>query len=106
MENVVLIIHILVAIALIGMVLLQKSEGSGFVGGGSGGGLGSFLTARSAGNILTKTTTILAVAFISLSIVLAILAGKHGKDTGYILDKVPVAASTAAPQANQVPVAK
>jgi preprotein translocase subunit SecG len=74
MSTVLLLIHIMVALALVGVVLLQRSEG-GALGIGGGGG---FMTGRSAGNALTKTTAILAACFFATSLVLSILAGQHG----------------------------
>lgn len=80
MESVLLVIHILIALALIGVVLLQRSEGGGLGiggggGGGAGGGMGGFLTGRGTANLLTRTTAILAACFMASSIVLTILAG-------------------------------
>jgi len=88
MDSVVLIIHLLIAIGLVGVVLLQRSEGGALgMGGGSGGGMGGFMTGRSASDILTKTTAILAGTFMVTSLVLAILAGKERESTS-ILDNV------------------
>ncbi len=77
MELVLLLIHLFLAVAMIGVVLLQKSEGGalGSLGGG-GGGMGGFLTARGAANLLTRTTAILATAFICTSMALAYLASQ------------------------------
>jgi protein translocase SecG subunit len=64
------------ALALVGVILLQKSEGGGLgIGGGTGGGL---MTARGAANLLTRSTTVLASLFIVSSIVLAVLAARAG----------------------------
>ena len=73
MELIVLIIHLFLAIALVGVILLQKSEG-GALGIGGGGGMGGFLTARGAANLLTRTTAILASLFIVTSLALALIA--------------------------------
>ena len=70
MTTVLLVIHIMIAIALIAVVLLQRSEG-GALGIGGGGG---FMTGRSAGNALTKTTAVLAAAFFATSLTLTIMA--------------------------------
>ena len=79
MTTVLLVIHILLALALIGVVLLQRSEGGGLGigggGGGGGGGMGGFLTGRGTANLLTRTTAILAAAFMITSLTLTILAG-------------------------------
>ena len=80
MTTVLLVIHILLALALIGVVLLQRSEGGGLGmggggGGGGGGGMGGFLTGRGTANLLTRTTAILAASFMVSSMVLTVLAG-------------------------------
>ena len=69
MSALILIIHVLLAVTLIGVVLLQRSEG-GALGIGGGGGM---MSGRSAGNMLTKTTAILAVCFFATSMGLALL---------------------------------
>jgi preprotein translocase subunit SecG len=73
MTEVILVIHLLICIALIGCVLLQRSEG-GALGIGGGGGGGSLFSSRGVGNALTRTTAILAVAFFVTSITLSIMA--------------------------------
>jgi preprotein translocase subunit SecG len=78
MSTVLLLVHIMVAVALVGVVLLQRSEGGAL---GIGGGAGGFMTGRSAGNALTKTTAILAACFFATSLALSILAGQHGPST-------------------------
>ena len=70
MENVILIVHLLLALSLIGVVLLQRSEGGGLGMGGGGGAM----SARGAATALGKVTWILAAAFIVTSITLAVLA--------------------------------
>ncbi|MPZ10319.1 MAG: preprotein translocase subunit SecG [Kiloniellaceae bacterium] len=91
MTTVLLVIHILLALALIGVVLLQRSEGGGLGigggGGGGGGGMGGFLTGRGTANLLTRTTAILAAGFMLTSISLTILAG--GGQPQSILDSLP-----------------
>jgi preprotein translocase subunit SecG len=74
MNTVLLLIHVMVSVALVGLVLLQRSEG-GALGIGGGGG---FMTGRSAGNALTKTTAVLAACFFATSLALSILASQHG----------------------------
>jgi preprotein translocase subunit SecG len=77
MQNVLLVIHLMLALGLICVVLLQRSEGGGLGigGGGGGGGMGGFLTGRGTANLLTRATAILAAGFMLTSIVLTILAG-------------------------------
>ena len=77
MTTVLLVIHIMIAVALIAVVLLQRSEG-GALGIGGGGG---FMTGRSAGNALTKTTAVLAAAFFATSLTLTLLARNTGTPT-------------------------
>ena len=84
----------MIAVFLIGVVLLQRSEGGALGIGGGGGGQGGLMTSRGAANLLTRTTAILAAAFFGTSIVLAILSGTHNAPTS-ILDQ----SSTSAPAA-------
>jgi preprotein translocase subunit SecG len=77
MQTVLLVIHLIIAIALIGVVLLQRSEG-GALGIGGGGGGGSLFSARGVGNTLTRTTAILAVIFFLTSIGLTLLSRHTG----------------------------
>lgn len=87
METVILVIHLIVALALIGVVLLQRSEGGALgIGGGGGNGAGSLFTARGAGNALTRTTAYLAVAFFCTSIALTVIATHRG--SGSVIDGV------------------
>jgi preprotein translocase subunit SecG len=88
-----LVVHTLIAIALVGVILLQRSEGGGLgIGGGTGGGL---MTARGAANLLTRSTTILAALFIGTSIILAVLAAGTNKakpiDTSLAKTAAPIA---------------
>ena len=86
METLVLTIHILIALALIGSVLLQRSEGGGLGIGGGGAG-GGFMTARGTANLMTRVTAILAAAFFATSLLLAILAGSQRASVS-IVDEV------------------
>ena len=87
METLVLTIHILIALALVGSVLLQRSEGGGLGIGGGGGSGGGFMTARGTANLMTRLTAILAACFFATSIILAIMAGS-GRETVSIVDEV------------------
>jgi len=82
MENVVLTIHLLLAIALIGVVLLQRSEG-----GGLGMGGGGAVSGRAAATALGKVTWILAAAFIVTSITLTIIAAQNAAGVS-VLDRL------------------
>lgn len=83
MENVVLIIHLLLALSLIGVVLLQRSEGGGLGMGGGGGAV----SGRSAATALGKITWILAIGFICTSIALTVLAAKKSAG-GSVIDRL------------------
>jgi preprotein translocase subunit SecG len=98
MENIILIVHLIIAVFLIAVVLLQRSEGGALgMGGGSGGGL---VSARGAGTALSKVTWGLAAAFIATSLTLTIIAASasggrsviQGVDTS-----VPQGGGTTAP---------
>ncbi len=95
MSNVLLVIHLMLAISMIGVVLLQRSEGGGLGigggGGGGGGGMGGFLTGRGTANLLTRATAILAGCFMLTSIALTILASGSGERRS-IVDEMPVSA--------------
>ena len=85
MENVVLIIHLLLALTLIGVVLLQRSEGGGLgMGSGGGGGGGGAMTGRSAASALAKVTWILAISFIITSMTLTIIAAQKSAGSSVI----------------------
>jgi preprotein translocase subunit SecG len=66
------VIHVFIALALVGVVLLQKSEGGAL--GMGGGGMSGFMTGRSTANLLTRTTAILAAAFFTTSVLLVVLS--------------------------------
>lgn len=84
METVIIVIHLMVVLALVGVVLLQRSEGGGLgIGGGSG-----FMTARGAANALTRATAILAAAFFITSLGLSLIA-RYGSQPIDILNRVP-----------------
>src|SRR5712691_12950888 len=82
MHTVVILIHLMIVLAMVGLVLLQKSEGGG-LGMGGGGGAG-FLSSRGTSNVLTKATAILAGTFFATSLVLSILAGLDRKPRSII----------------------
>ena len=77
METIVLVIHLIIALAIIGLVLVQRSSGGG-LGIGGGGGMGDFASARGTANALTKLTTYFAFAFFITSLTLAYMAGHKG----------------------------
>ncbi|MBT5294964.1 MAG: preprotein translocase subunit SecG [Octadecabacter sp.] len=83
MENVVLVVHLLLALSLIGVVLLQRSEGGGLGMGGGGGGNGA-MSGRAAATALGKITWLLAIAFIITSITLTILSARQASDASVV----------------------
>jgi preprotein translocase subunit SecG len=83
MTQLFLALHVLLAVALIGIVLLQRSEGGGL---GIGGGMSGFMTGRSSANLLTRVTAALAALFFATSLVLAILASAPSRDDPFIGD--------------------
>ena len=93
METVVLVIHLILAIALVAVILLQRSEGGALGMGGGGGGGGGFMSGRAAADVLTRTTAILATCFIITSITLAIMASA-GRESTSILDQTPPPSTT------------
>ena len=85
MEQVVLVIHLMLALAIIGLVLLQRSEGGGL--GIGGGGMGNLATPGGAASTMTKITSFFAFCFFATSLILGILAGKHTSSSS-ILDEL------------------
>ncbi|MFA6266148.1 MAG: preprotein translocase subunit SecG [Pseudolabrys sp.] len=93
MQHVVIVIHLMLVLALIGVVLLQRSEGGGL--GIGGGGAGSFMSNRGAGNVLTRATAILAGLFFVTSLILSILAGMNRAPTSILQGNTPTAPASA-----------
>ena len=91
MLNVLIVIHLLLALAMVGVILLQRSEG-GALGIGGGGGV---MSGRAAGNLLTRMTAILATGFFITCLGLALMANQHGRQ-GSLMD-----APIEAPQSQQ-----
>ncbi|HEY7750157.1 MAG TPA: preprotein translocase subunit SecG [Aestuariivirgaceae bacterium] len=103
MTEFLLVIHLLIAVALIGVVLLQRSEG-GALGIGSGGA-GSLFTSRGAANVLTRTTAVLAIAFFVTSIALTLIARKqHAPSSVFDQQQPSATGQPSSPQGgNQAP---
>ena len=94
MENFILVLNIVLAILLVIVVLLQKSEGGAL---GIGASQDSFMSSRSAGNLLTKATAIIATLFIITSISLTII-GQKEISTSSVLEKVEEKQDPSEPQ--------
>jgi preprotein translocase subunit SecG len=99
MTTIVLIIHLLIALALVGVILLQRSEGGAL--GIGGGGMGGLMTGRASANLLTRVTAVLAAAFITTSLLLALLAAHRSAPTS-ILDQ-PAQSTPETPPAPTAP---
>lgn len=96
METILLVVHLFLAIGLVVVVLMQRSEGGalGIGGGGGGGGAGGgIFSARGTANALTRATAILAICFMTTSLMLAIISG-HSRSGTSILDSVQGSSQT------------
>ncbi len=98
MIKVLLVLHVFVTIALIGVVLIQRSEGGG-LGLGGGQGMGSFMTGRGTANLLTRTTAILGTAFFALSLALALLYKGNTQNSNAAILNSPASQQAPAPAA-------
>ena len=107
MITVLLVVHMMLALGLVGVVLLQRSEGGAL---GIGGGGGGFMSARGAGNLLTRTTAILAACFFATSLGLAIVANQQRAprsivdEPGRTQNAPAVPAAPAEPATPQAPI--
>ncbi|MDB5490291.1 MAG: Preprotein translocase subunit SecG [Micavibrio sp.] len=98
MISVVLVIHLILAVSIIGLILIQRSEGGG-IGLGSGGGLGSFATPQATAGALNKVTWYCAGGFFLTSLLLGVLYNHASAGRGSILDhldKAPISAPATA----------
>lgn len=93
MQHVIIVIHLMIVVVLIGMILLQRSEGGGLGIGSTGG----FMTSRGTANVLTRATAILAALFFATSLVLSIIASMERKPTSIIQPGQSVPAAPGAP---------
>src|SRR3954468_22345184 len=93
MQSVLIVIHLLVVIALVGVVLLQRSEG-GALGTGGGGG---FMTGRGQANALSRATAILGALFFASALLMSILAGWSRAPRSIIDETAPAKSSTQKP---------
>jgi preprotein translocase subunit SecG len=93
MQHVIIVIHLMLVLALIGVVLLQRSEGGGLGIGSTGG----FMTSRGTANVLTRATAILAGLFFVTSLLLSILAGINRKPASVLQGEQSAPAAPGAP---------
>jgi preprotein translocase subunit SecG len=101
MATILLVIHVLLAIALVIVVLLQRSEGGALGIGGSGGGM---MSHRASANLLTRTTAILAGLFMLTSLSLAMIAGNNHQSSSF-MDQAPASSGPAVPATPAAPAA-
>ncbi|WOC14842.1 preprotein translocase subunit SecG [Pseudochrobactrum sp. MP213Fo] len=95
MQTVLIVIHLLIVLSLVGVVLIQRSEGGGLgIGGGSG-----FMSARGAANALTRMTAILGAGFFATSLLLGIMA-MNGERPADILNRIPTTTGSQTAPAN------
>ena len=94
MQSVLIVIHILIVLALVAVVLLQRSEGGAL---GTGGGTGSFMTGRGQANALSRATAILGTLFFVSSLLMSILAGWNRAPHSILVKGAPAPAGQTAP---------
>jgi preprotein translocase subunit SecG len=99
MLNVIIVVHLLLALAMVGVILLQRSEG-GALGIGGGGGV---MSGRAAGNLLTRATGILATGFFITSLGLALLSNDRGRQSSIMDAPIETPIQQQAPQPQDQP---
>src|SRR5215469_12403844 len=98
-----LAVHVLIAVALVGVVLLQKSEGGAL---GMGGGMSGFMTGRTTANLLTRATAILAAAFMTTSALLVVMSNREHAPRSILEQSTPPAPEAPAVPQPQTPPAE
>ncbi|MCS6891210.1 MAG: preprotein translocase subunit SecG [Rhodovarius sp.] len=96
MSTLLIVLHLFVTLALIGVILVQRSEGGG-LGIGSSQGIGAFMSGRGTANLLTRTTAILATAFFVLSLALAVIDRGRAQQRSLLDAPPPAPAAPAVP---------
>ena len=100
MQTLIIVIHLMIIIAMIGFILLQKSEGGGLGIGSSGG----FMTGRGTRNVLTTTTGALAIAFFLTSLTLSVIASRDRRPTSILNSGQPAVPTAPGPAGGQAPL--
>ncbi len=105
METILVILHVCFAISIVGLVLLQRSEGGGLgMGGGGGGGgagsMGGLMSSRGAASLLTRATAVAAALFFASSLTLSILVA-NSSGPASIVEDMPADTQTSAPVADE-----
>ena len=101
---VLFVVHVLIAIGLVGVILLQKSEGGAL--GMGGGGMSGFMTGRSTANLLTRVTAVLAAAFMTTSVLLVVMHNRERAPRSIIEQGAPAAPVAPVAPAPQTPPAE
>ena len=101
MNTVVIVIHLMLVVAMIGVIMLQKSEGGGLGIGSSGG----FMTSRGTANVLTRTTAYLGLAFFATSLALSWLASLDRKPASILNSGAPAGQTQPAAPGSGAPLA-
>jgi preprotein translocase subunit SecG len=97
MQTVIIVVHLVIVLALIGVVLLQRSEGGLGLGGGGSSGVSGFMTGRGQANALTRATAYLAIAFFITSMALAWIATRNRAPSSILDTAAPAGQQTPAP---------
>ena len=106
MQTILVIVHVLIALAIVGLVLLQRSEGGGLgLGGGGAGGMSGLMSARGTASLLTRATAIAATLFFITSLALSILVS-GGSERGSIVDDMTLPEAVETEAEPSVPVAE
>jgi len=107
LQQVLLVVHLLIALGLVGLVLIQRSEGGGLgMGGGGGGGGGAMMSVRGTANFLSRATGVLAACFMATSIALAILATSNSAPTSILEPTTPVESAPVEPDGPVAPLSE
>lgn len=101
MQTLLLVTLMVLTVALVGVILIQRSEGGALGIGGGGGGL---MSARGAGNLLTRITAVLGACFFAINLILAVLANQQRAPRSIVDDVTPGAPAQSAPVAPQAPI--
>src|SRR4051794_10594536 len=90
--NIIIVVHVLVALAIIGLVLLQHGKGADMGSGFGGGASSSLFGATGSANFLSRATAVLATVFFLLSLALAYIASNTPRESGSVVDRAPARA--------------
>lgn len=101
MQTLLLVTLMVLTVALVGVILIQRSEGGALGIGGGGGGL---MSARGAGNLLTRITAVLGACFFAINLLLAVMANQQRAPRSIVDDVTPAQSAPAAPATPQAPI--